>query len=48
MGDDEHYDTTARRAIYVAMTRATSHLIVMVSGDDPYSRDIQKAIDRLR
>ena len=48
LGDDEHYDTTARRAIYVAMTRATTHLIVMVSGDDPYSRDIQKAIDRLR
>ena len=48
LGDDEHYDTTARRAIYVAMTRATSHLIVMASGDEPYSRDLQKAIDRLR
>ena len=44
--DDD--DTTRRRAIYVAMTRATSHLIVMVSGADPYTRDIQKAIDRLR
>lgn len=48
LGGDMPDDTTARRAIYVAMTRATSHLIVMVSGDDPYSRDIQKAIDRLR
>ena len=48
LGGDVPDDTTARRAIYVAMTRATSHLILMVSGDDPYSRDIQKAIDRLR
>ena len=47
LGDDNHDDTTVRRAIYVAMTRATTHLIVM-GGDDPYSRDIQKAIDRLR
>lgn len=48
LGDDEHYDTTARRALYVAMTRATTHLIVMVNGDEPYSRDLQKAIDSLR
>lgn len=44
---DEHDDTTARRAGYVGMTRATTHLVVM-GGDDPYSRDIQKAIDSLR
>jgi len=48
LGDDEHYDTRARRALYVAMTRATTHLIVMVNGDEPYSRDLQKAIDSLR
>ena len=48
LGGDVPDDTTARRAIYVAMTRATSHLIVMVSGDEPYSRDLQGAIDRLR
>lgn len=48
LGGDVPDDTTDRRAIYVAMTRATTHLIVMVSGDDPYSRDLQKAIDRLR
>lgn len=46
LGDD-HDDTTARRAGYVGMTRATTRLIVM-GGDDPYSRDLQKAIDRLR
>ena len=48
LGGDVPDDTTARRAVYVAMTRATSHLIVMVSGDEPYSRDLQGAIDRLR
>ena len=48
LGGDVPDDITARRAIYVAMTRATSHLIVMVSGDEPYSRDLQGAIDRLR
>lgn len=46
LGDD-HDDTTARRAGYVGMTRATTHLIVM-GGNDPYSRDLQKAIDSLR
>lgn len=48
LGDEAHDDTTIRRALYVAMTRATTHLIVMVSGDEPYSRDLQKAIDSLR
>lgn len=48
LGGDVPDDTTARRAVYVAMTRATTHLIVMVSGDEPYSRDLQRAIDRLR
>lgn len=47
LGDDEHHEITARLALYVAMTRATTHLTVM-GGDDPYSRDIQKAIDLLR
>lgn len=48
LGDEAHDDTTARRTLYVAMTRATTHLIVMASGDESYSSDIQKAIDRLR
>ncbi len=47
LGDEAHNDTTIRRALYVAMTRATTHLTVMAS-DEPYSRDLQKAIDRLR
>ena len=31
-----------------ARARATTQLIVMVRGDEPYSRDLQRAIDRLR
>ena len=44
-GDD---DTTIRRFLYVAMTRSTRYLTIMVSGDEPHLRDIQKIVERMR
>ncbi len=44
-GDD---DTTIRRFLYVAMTRSTRYLTIMVSGERPYLRDVQKIVERMR
>ena len=43
-GDD---DTTIRRFLYVAMTRSTNCLTIMVSGNEPYLSDIQEIVKKL-
>ncbi len=48
VGGEEADDVTERRALYVAMTRATRHLTVVLSGDSAYADDIQRWIHRWR
>ncbi len=44
-GEDD--EKAVRRSLYVAMTRSTQCLTIMVSGDEPYLRELQEIINEL-